>query len=368
MSCINTDRSSDPQLIVRLKSAAKQERLILQQILKMIAEIDRQKLYLQQAYPSMFEFLVREIGYSEGAAQRRIDAARLIAKIPELSHKIQDGSLKLSQITKLQCAVRQIKKTTGASVNLQKQKEVLDKIQNLPAAQTDLVLVNEFQIQPQQRTVTRQQSDQSVRFEITFTKEEFAILQNAQQSLSHATGGGLKETIIHLAKKQIGKPLPTTATVAASTRGKDLVEAANTRNKESADQESSCISKTKSLTYSATSQKSESVSASQSGFTATVAASSRGKDSTQAESADSKADNQLALPIPKSITPKLRRTIYQRDQCCQYTDKKTGKICGSKFFLQVDHIQPQWDGGTNQSANLRLLCSLHNKYRYSTGA
>lgn len=57
---------------------------------------------LAQGYPSLFEFLVKEIGYSPSSAQRRIDGARLLNQVSEISaklvEKIETGSLKLSQI------------------------------------------------------------------------------------------------------------------------------------------------------------------------------------------------------------------------------------------------------------------------------
>ncbi|MBL7669622.1 MAG: HNH endonuclease [Bdellovibrionaceae bacterium] len=50
-----------------------------------------------------------------------------------------------------------------------------------------------------------------------------------------------------------------------------------------------------------------------------------------------------------------------RSQGCQFRDAKTGKICGSKRFLDVDHIQPRFAGGGNEPFNLRPMCSSHNK-------
>jgi len=66
----------------------------------------------------------------------------------------------------------------------------------------------------------------------------------------------------------------------------------------------------------------------------------------------------------KSVTPRLRREILLRDEVCQYKDKESGKICGSKYFLQADHVQPRFANGPNTAENLRAMCSAHNKYRY----
>jgi len=74
------------------------------------------------------------------------------------------------------------------------------------------------------------------------------------------------------------------------------------------------------------------------------------------------------LVAPKKISPNLKRQVLLRDQCCQYKDKITGKICQSKWNLEVDHIQPLWANGTNSLENLRALCSNHNKYLYQRQA
>ncbi|MGE3975943.1 MAG: HNH endonuclease [Bdellovibrionales bacterium] len=61
--------------------------------------------------------------------------------------------------------------------------------------------------------------------------------------------------------------------------------------------------------------------------------------------------------IPKAI----KTTIIHRDQVCQYKNTQTGRICGSRHYLQFDHIKPLALGGKTELKNLRLLCSNHNK-------
>lgn len=61
---------------------------------------------------------------------------------------------------------------------------------------------------------------------------------------------------------------------------------------------------------------------------------------------------------------KSRRVVFEKYDCCQWRDETSGKICGSKFQLQVDHIVPKWAGGTNAPENLQILCSTHNRLKY----
>jgi hypothetical protein len=60
------------------------------------------------------------------------------------------------------------------------------------------------------------------------------------------------------------------------------------------------------------------------------------------------------------LTPRQRKQILARDVCCTYKDPKTGKICGSTYQLEVDHIYPTALGGSHRKNNLRTLCRKHN--------
>lgn len=68
------------------------------------------------------------------------------------------------------------------------------------------------------------------------------------------------------------------------------------------------------------------------------------------------ANNQSAA----RFTPRTRRRILARDKACTYKDPRTGKICGSTYQLQVDHIYPKALGGSDEPENLRSLCRKHN--------
>ena len=58
----------------------------------------------------------------------------------------------------------------------------------------------------------------------------------------------------------------------------------------------------------------------------------------------------------------MKREVLARDQVCQSKDPQTGEVCGSTFFLQVDHLPPTALDGTNEPGNLSVLCSRHNKW------
>ncbi len=195
---------------MKLKSLHAEERALTRLILDHIAEVDRRKFFLGMGFSSLFEYLVKEIGYSEGSAQRRIDAARAMRLIPEIGEKIETGALNLMQVAKVQKICREMEKEKKAKIGVAKRREVLEKIDGLGAKETDLVLAQEFGRKIEIDEKQRVQRDESVRVELTFTKEEMELLKKAQAILSK---GNLKDTVLALAQK-------STATVAASRRVK----------------------------------------------------------------------------------------------------------------------------------------------------
>ena len=64
-----------------LLAAVPVERTATAVVLAHIAEFDARQLYRDQACSSMFVYCVRELGYSEDGAQRRLQAARLARRL-----------------------------------------------------------------------------------------------------------------------------------------------------------------------------------------------------------------------------------------------------------------------------------------------
>jgi len=67
---------------------------------------------------------------------------------------------------------------------------------------------------------------------------------------------------------------------------------------------------------------------------------------------------------PKSASLyQLKKQILNQAHGCQYKSKD-GKVCGSRWALQSDHVQPKWAGGKDVPENLRVLCGKHNRHVY----
>src|SRR5262245_58431840 len=66
-----------------------------------IAEFDGRRLYLAEAFPSMFAYCVGELRLSEDAAYKRIQAARTARRFPQLFEDVADGRLHLAAVCML---------------------------------------------------------------------------------------------------------------------------------------------------------------------------------------------------------------------------------------------------------------------------
>lgn len=74
----------DQQIIIRIKTLAAEERHITAEVIRLLEEVDRRKIFALKGYSSLFEFATKELGYSDSSAQRRISSMRIIKQIPEL--------------------------------------------------------------------------------------------------------------------------------------------------------------------------------------------------------------------------------------------------------------------------------------------
>ena len=93
---------SNKELLSHTKLLVQRERDIHIQVLHHLAEIDSRKLFFRQGFSSLFDYAVRELGYSEGAAYRRIKAMKLCRELPETANRLQSGKLSLSAASQLQ--------------------------------------------------------------------------------------------------------------------------------------------------------------------------------------------------------------------------------------------------------------------------
>src|SRR5690242_606303 len=101
MRAFRLDQLSDASLTEALQQSVVNERTATAALLAHLSEFDRRRLYAPAGYACMRDYCVRRLHLSEGAAFRRITAARAARKYPQVFEAIADGRVHLSAIAVL---------------------------------------------------------------------------------------------------------------------------------------------------------------------------------------------------------------------------------------------------------------------------
>ena len=83
---------SDNSLLDFVKNLKQVENQTLAELVLYLSEVDTRKLYRDIGFSSLFAYSTKELGYSEGAAYRRIQAARSLKDNPEIYELLKTGS------------------------------------------------------------------------------------------------------------------------------------------------------------------------------------------------------------------------------------------------------------------------------------
>lgn len=327
---------SNAELISRIEKLVRTERKITHLVLTHIIEIEERKIFAELGYDSMYSYLTQGLGYSEGSAYRRLRSAQVLKKAPEITVKLEDGSLNLSQLAQVQKCIRE-SQNAGKLVSQKETLVILEKLENKNSYETEKVLAVEFDRPVQTHESIKPQQDDSVRLQITLTQEQFKELEQAKSLLSHICHEGNWADVI--------------ATLAKNYNDRKLKGRTNTPHL---------------LT-------SESHDAIQRGHSRMVSPSSKQEQPLTSENNQSNETRQTstqrfaATPVKKSrkyISVHIKRDLLKKaNNCCEYINPKTNQRCNSKYKLQSDHIQPWSKGGSNNPDNLRVLCQTHNLNR-----
>ncbi|MBS1969800.1 MAG: HNH endonuclease [Bdellovibrionales bacterium] len=295
---------SNQELLSRLDKLVRTERKLTHVILCHINEVESRRLYAEMGFDSMFKYLTSHCGYGEDSAYRRLQAARLLKKTPEIAEKLQEGTLNLTQLTQVQKCIRQ-EQQSGGMVSSAQTLQILEQIENKSAFETKKVLALEFNQPIQTHEVVMLQQDDSVRLELTFTHEQMKVLKQAKDLLSHTMpDGSWADVIALLAEKHMQK------TLGKNQSGNEPKAPNNSKDSRS----------NKKSTPSFT-----------------------------------------AKPKRGHIKITVRRRVFQKaHHCCEFIDPKTQRKCQSNYQLEVDHRIPLARGGSDKESNLRVLCRTHN--------
>lgn len=188
---MNLKSLSDKHLLDSAAKLAKQEREVLVKILWHLREIDQRKLYCDLKCGSLFEYCVKILKYSEGQASRRIKASRLLKELPEITPKIESGSLNLTKINQ----VGQFILDEGIT-NKREKLNLFNKVDDKSTRETEQILWD----------LKKEEAPRTVK--ITLLDETLQEIRKAQALKAHAYPN-LDKLLMHMAREFQGLWDPT---------------------------------------------------------------------------------------------------------------------------------------------------------------
>jgi len=341
---------SDEKLILNLRSLVKQERELQMELLHHLKEVENRRLYLQKGYSSFFAYLTEELKYSEGAAQRRIQAMRLIKSIPAVEKKLKTGKISLTVASQVQGYIqRENKRRKTEKTPKLSPVEKLDLVQKLEGTSSRTCEKKLAQISPEigiPKEKTKIITPEMTQIQFVANQDLMNKIQRLKELTFHTNPEGKYEDLFSkLVEIALDKLDPERRDNRRKKRSTQSVASGKTEEK--LNQPKKPSNTPKPLPWGP--QKPQ------------------GGEGLKAKQLAPPPSPRPAPPAPKVksryIPKKIKDQIWLRDNGrCQYKDKHNGKVCGSKHGLQMDHVFPYSWGGQNDEKNLRLLCGGHNRY------
>ena len=288
------------ELLVRTKNLVTEERRATLSLIEHLEEIQARRLYVQLGYTSLWDFATRYLGLSEGAAQRRIQAMRLIRDVPEAKASLADGKLSLTNAAKLQ-SFRQTERKQGRKPDAH---QLVQDVQNLSQRECELKLL---EISPQALPEERERivsATEDRELKIVVDAKLYGKLQRLRELLSYSMPEASYAELLDYMTDEMLKKLEKKKGISLDPKA--------------------------ALTAAAAAEKSKPLPV--------------GK----------------RIKLPVSIT----RAIWARGHGqCEVRNTKTGKRCNSRYRIDIDHVIQLAHGGTNDLSNLRLACWHCNQQR-----
>ncbi|MDR3606052.1 MAG: HNH endonuclease signature motif containing protein [Oligoflexia bacterium] len=195
---------SDSVLLSQTKSLVREETRTTTEILHHLLEIEARKLFCALGFSSLFEYAVKELSYSESAAQLRIDSMRLLRELPQVEAQVQSGELTLSVLVQAQKFFRQEAKM-GRPVSATQKQKVVQSLEGKSAREAERTLLAMSPQPEKHRSETvRPVSADFSEVRLNLSTETLEDLEKLKGLLAHQFPEmTLSDLVAHLAKRAL---------------------------------------------------------------------------------------------------------------------------------------------------------------------
>ena len=319
---------SNHQLIESLKALVSKEQKCKHEIVLHLAEVDRRRLFADLGYSSLFDYVTRGLGYSNGSAYRRICAARAVKAVPEVYDRLSEGKVSFRILDVASTAIARpggkelLEELCGSGSKEaekivamrfpEERKRLADKIVPvvLKKVTPKLPLFSEQNTNYfRAEVITKEVAESKFRMTIT-VGAEFSKKLERVKALSSSVFGETGEVLEKLLDEFIKRHAP-----------EDKIKRREVRAEKKTAKEPALV------------------------------------EAQRKETAEPSQGEPVNRRYPSAA---LRDRVLERDGFrCSFVSSD-GTRCSCESNLQVDHIRPWAAGGRTEVSNLRTLCRTHN--------
>jgi hypothetical protein len=343
------DELPDARLLASLDALVSSQRTCMADIVAHLAELDTRSAVLARGYPSLFQYCLEHLHFSEDEACRRIEAARMSQRFPAILALLAAGSVTLSSLALLKPHITTencdelLAGIEGRSCRSAKEwlaarfptPDLPDRIRQLPthhgSARLGLV-----QPDPGTTDASHDSDLASGTPPLLFPPASpLPPAPDARRSRIEPLSEdrfALQVTISRALKDELELV-------------RDLMRHRNPNGdleRVLGDAIAALRSKLEKRKFGATA-------------TATATATPRSKSALTPAKVPK-------VPASRHIPSATKRAIVEKDGLrCSFVGID-GKRCDCRAFLEFDHVEPRGLGGRSDEGNVRLFCKAHNQY------
>ncbi|MBC7387180.1 MAG: HNH endonuclease [Cryobacterium sp.] len=293
-------------------AAAKREKTATLDLLNFLLQVEDRRTFAVVGYDSMFTYVRDGLGYSSAQASERVAAMRLLRKVPEVADGLKDGSQTLTSVAKIASHVRRENLDRHAATSL-----VLE-TGNQTTEALEKHLLGIALVEPPRMERAKIISTELTRLTIDVEEEFMALVTRIRELRGNPTLP-LSEVFRHAMKEEIRKRKPKAQ---RDLKAKQAKEVANK----------------------------------------TIAANEVQPSELGLKRSGSSGAELSAPKRSRYISVRDRAATHSRaNGACEFVHPETGRRCGSRFGLQMEHVIPFAKGGANTAENLKAFCPAHNQ-------